>query len=476
MSVSEKTQRASSASWWNFFFGSSNRYRLSRLFFNFYLMAMGTFIAIAMMADFIINAVQGDIIDDYARRFMNGTISLVEKELNRYPRGLWQEQITQIGGYFSYDLQIVERISLDSQLSPEQIEILDDGETAIDFGEEMLYRRLGNSSLVLVVGPLTHGVHTPWMRHWPFEYRMRLMTWSLMGLIFAVVLLFWIRPVWRDLNNISTTAHILGDGQFERRNPPAESALFMPLSLMINNMANRIQQLVCTHRELSSGISHELRTPLARLRFAVDMLPDEHDQEKQANLWHMVSNDLDELDHLIDTSLTYARWEREAVVPHFSQVKVAQWLCEEVDALRVLAPHLQIQCDLVDLPKTLIGDIDRRTVPYAVRNLLRNAFKYANKRVVVHGRYENGRVSVYVDDDGVGISEEDRERIFSAFTRLDRSRDRDTGGYGLGLAITRRAIHLHNGEVRAESSPLGGARFILDWPLLQSHEDDDKAR
>ncbi|MBT9523130.1 MAG: two-component sensor histidine kinase, partial [Dechloromonas sp.] len=74
---------------------------------------------------------------------------------------------------------------------------------------------------------------------------------------------------------------------------------------------------------------------------------------------------------------------------------------------------------------------------------------------------------IHVDDDGIGIPPEEREHIFSAFTRLDRSRDRSTGGYGLGLAIARRVLELHGGTATADASPLGGARFTLTWKARQ---------
>ena len=72
---------------------------------------------------------------------------------------------------------------------------------------------------------------------------------------------------------------------------------------------------------------------------------------------------------------------------------------------------------------------------------------------------------MHVDDDGIGIPLEEREHVFNAFTRLDRSRDRTTGGYGLGLAIARLVLELHGGSATAHDSPLGGARFTLEWPL-----------
>ena len=71
-------------------------------------------------------------------------------------------------------------------------------------------------------------------------------------------------------------------------------------------------------------------------------------------------------------------------------------------------------------------------------------------------------------DDGIGIQPDERQRVFFAFTRLDRSRDRGTGGYGLGLAIARLVLEQHGGSATADASPLGGARFTLSWPLLQN--------
>lgn len=275
------------------------------------------------------------------------------------------------------------------------------------------------------------------------------------------------RPVWRDLETLRQTARDLGDGDFEARSPPARSQLFAPLSDTMNSMAERVQQLLATHRELSSAISHELRTPIARMRFALEMLSGTDERAERERLWAMMEADLDELDHLIDTSLTYARFEREAPEPHFSSVRFADWLSDEVDAVRLLGRDLKITVDTAKLPENLAVDVDRKAMPYALRNLLRNAFKYASGQIIVSAELREGNIVVHVDDDGIGIPPEDRESVFSAFTRLDRSRDRATGGYGLGLAITRRVLELHGGTATADTAPLGGARFTLTWPLAQ---------
>lgn len=443
------------------------RYSLSKLFFNFYLLAMGSFVAIAFTADFVISTAQRGITDDYARRFMRGTITLIEDELFRHPRSAWPSQIRDLDEKFSYRLDIVERMTLDRLLTPGQVLKLDAGDIAIDHDGEVMYHRLGTTSKVLVVGPLAANRNQELQERIPLDLRLRLLTWSLIGLIFAVALWFWIRPVWRDLEALRQTARDLGDGHFDARSPTARSQLFAPLADTLNGMAERIQQLVATHKELSSGISHELRTPIARLRFALEMLSETEDREERERLWTMMETDLDELDNLIDSSLTYARFEREAPEPHFSSVAIAPWLEEEVESIRVLGRQLSIAVDASALPPGATADLDRKAMPYALRNLMRNAIKYAHKTIRVSVERRGAQVLIHVDDDGMGIPPEEREHVFSAFTRLDRSRDRSTGGYGLGLAIARRVLELHRGKATADASPLGGARFTLAWPAQQ---------
>ena len=443
------------------------RYSLSKLFLNFYLLAMGSFVAIAFIADFIISTAQQGITDDYARRFMRGTITLIEDELFRYPRRQWESKIKEIDGKFYYRLGIVERRTLDVRLTSAQVEKLDAGDIAIAHDHDVMYHRLGTTSKVLVVGPLSASRNPESDERLPLDLRLRLLTWSLIGVIFAIALWFWVRPVWRDLESLRQTARHLGDGNFDAPAPAVQTQLFAPLADTLNSMTERVRQLLATHRELSCGISHELRTPIARMRFALEMLSETSELSERQRLWAMMEGDLDELDQLIDTSLTYARFEREAPEAHFSSVRFAEWLADEVDSVRLLGRQLNVTVDTSELPENLCVDLDRKAMPYALRNLLRNAFKYASKDIRVSAELIGEQLSIHVDDDGIGIPHEEREHIFSAFTRLDRSRDRSTGGYGLGLAIARRVLELHSGTAFAGNSPLGGARFTLCWRAHQ---------
>jgi two-component system sensor histidine kinase RstB len=198
------------------------------------------------------------------------------------------------------------------------------------------------------------------------------------------------------------------------------------------------------------------------------MLPETAEREERERLWKMMEVDLDELDNLIDSSLTYSRFEREQPELHLTPVELAPWLEEQVEAQRILGRSLELSVDSSALPAGLRVELDLKSMPYAITNLLRNAIKYTRTKIAVSAQIDGERISVHVDDDGIGIPPEERQRVFFAFTRLDRSRDRATGGYGLGLAIVRQVMEQHGGTATVDASPLGGARFTLCWPVLQN--------
>jgi two-component system OmpR family sensor kinase len=106
-------------------------------------------------------------------------------------------------------------------------------------------------------------------------------------------------------------------------------------------------------------------------------------------------------------------------------------------------------------------DADPRLLSRAVCNLLGNARRYADTRVVLGAVRMDGVVTITVEDDGPGIPVAEREQVFAPFYRLDRSRDRATGGFGLGLAIARKAVQLHGGSLHVEDGQMGGARLVI---------------
>jgi signal transduction histidine kinase len=173
--------------------------------------------------------------------------------------------------------------------------------------------------------------------------------------------------------------------------------------------------------------------------------------------------DLDELDGLVSELLTYARFDRAAPDLQMQERPVVPWLKEAVEEWAAgVSTHLQHEMLIDD--NGALARFEPRYLRRALDNLVQNASRYGNGLVKVILDRQGNDYLIHVDDDGPGIPEADRERVFEPFSRLDSSRSRESGGYGLGLAIVKRVVDSHLGTVTISDSPLGGSRFTIRWP------------
>lgn len=230
----------------------------------------------------------------------------------------------------------------------------------------------------------------------------------------------------------------------------------------LNQMASHIQRLLDAQRELTQAVSHELRTPLARLRFGMEMMADSPDEDDRQHQLELLDEDIAQLNQLIDEILTYATLEQGRPSLEFEPVDVPELLARiqrETDALR--KPVRLV----TEAQAGMVVDAVPRYLHRVVQNLVGNGLRYAEGEVRVTARQEQGWAVLVVEDDGPGIPEQSRERIFEPFTRLDDSRTRSTGGYGLGLSIVSRIVFWFGGKIQVtRSEALGGARFVMRWP------------
>ncbi|AOK12089.1 MULTISPECIES: ATP-binding protein [Burkholderia] len=271
----------------------------------------------------------------------------------------------------------------------------------------------------------------------------------------------WMRPVWSDLVMVRERAIDFTGGRFNTRARESHSVIIGPLARTLNALAMRMERLIAAQRDLTNGISHELRTPLARVRFALEMLREPGSAAEYYGALDSIAQDVTELEELIDMSLTYARLEYSSLQSNLELTAPVAWFEHQISDAQLLYPERAIESRIA-IASDLRVKMDRRLMSYAMRNLLRNASKYANARIVVGIALEHGNIAIFVEDDGPGVPESERERIFDAFVRLDRR----TGGYGLGLAITRQVLHAHNGRIAVvDPVVLGGARFEISWPI-----------
>ena len=235
-------------------------------------------------------------------------------------------------------------------------------------------------------------------------------------------------------------------------------------------MGERIEALLAAQRNLLHSVSHELRTPIARLEFALELLRSKAADPALEGRIDAMEGDLRELNALVTELLGMTKLSGQLNALQSGQAVLARAPFAIGPALQSCVAALAFEPAARQLRSHFdaeLGDIDgvARLFERAVGNLLRNALKYGEQTVQLSARRVGpGLLEVVVEDDGPGIPEDERERVFEPFYRLDRSRDRASGGFGLGLSIARQAVQLHGGTLVVDGSPLGGARFVLRLP------------
>ncbi|CUJ14264.1 ATP-binding protein [Achromobacter aegrifaciens] len=290
--------------------------------------------------------------------------------------------------------------------------------------------------------------------------------WTALSLIVGIILLLlWALPLWRDLDRLRNATLRMGQGDLGARVRLSRLAGMRHVGESFNQMAERISALVENQRSLTNAVSHELRTPLARLSFEVAMLGQDQHLPKRHQILRDMQADISELETLVAELLVYARLERPTDdTVRLETVDTCDWLGEALAQVAHQAEARAIQCHVHrDYPPRV--RLHPRYMSRALLNLVQNAVRYASRHVEVKlTQCPSGGFELIVDDDGGGIAPADRTRVFEPFIRLDESRDRGTGGAGLGLAIVWRVAASHGGGIEIHDSPLGGARFVLRWP------------
>jgi two-component system OmpR family sensor kinase/two-component system sensor histidine kinase RstB len=285
---------------------------------------------------------------------------------------------------------------------------------------------------------------------------------------FGIVIFIWLWPVSRDLEQLRKATSEIGKGNFNASAPSAKSTMMAPMMQSFNMMAKRIKRLIDAHKELSSAVSHELRTPLARSKFALQMLSTVKDEEKRQKYQQQINNDVCELEELINEMLIYAAFDSDKPDLCFTNENMHDLVLKQINNHEDLTTTIEF----IDNAPGLFAICDERFIDRALNNFISNAIKYGAGKVRVtvsqfnSGKNKNTRMcSLCVEDNGEGVSDEFKAVIFNAFSRGDQSRNRETGGFGLGLAIVARIMEWHQGDATITDSDLGGAAFTLTWPI-----------
>jgi len=279
------------------------------------------------------------------------------------------------------------------------------------------------------------------------------------GLMFLVVGRA-LRPVERMRREVD---EVTGTSLDRRIADPGTDDEIGRLATTMNRMLGRLDESQIAQRRFISDASHELKSPLASLRQYAEVARDYPDRMSEAELAEAVLDEGGRLERLVRNLLLLARVDEQSLGLATGVVDLDDLLLAEGSRLRGTT-ELSVDTSAVSAAR-VAGDAG--LLGQVVRNLADNAARHATSAVRLSVT-EGERAVIVVEDDGEGIAEAERERVFERFVRLDEARGRDAGGTGLGLAIVRELVAAHGGTVTVATSTLGGARFTVSLPLARS--------
>lgn len=238
---------------------------------------------------------------------------------------------------------------------------------------------------------------------------------------------------------------------------------FRQLSVSVNLMLDRLSESFATQRQFSGNAAHELRTPLAIMQTKLELFAAEH-KNLEGDTAELVRSQAEQLDRLSKLVHTLLEMSNLSSAPRSDRIELAPLVDEIITDLAPLASQNDITMEQ-DCDNVVITGSDA-LIYRLVFNLIENAVKYNRQggSVSVSVHKENNNAIVCVSDTGCGIPEECRESIFQPFFRVDKSRSRQMGGVGLGLALVHEIAVLHGGSVRAEPGNKSGTVFIVTLP------------
>lgn len=340
---------------------------------------------------------------------------------------------------------------LDKPTSAEMADLSDDDKWTLS------YRRI----VVRNDDGTMYGVYVPASNGFPWNWFLPLTVGVL--IVVTGASLWFSRRLVRPLEDLAQAARSFGGGNTEARSKVNTDDELGDVGRAFDEMADRTAALISSQRQLMADVSHELRTPLARIRVALELAVE--DPEGAKDVLADVGTDLDEIDQLVSDILTTARLDAGDSKLNRSETSVDQIANHAISRFEARHPGRKLERDLKGTEHSI--DCDPVLLRRALDNLLDNAAKYSDAPVSLQ-IVPNGRsIAFSVIDKGIGMSPEDVERAGTPFWRSDLSRNRKTGGVGLGLALARRIARAHGGDVKLASKLGQGTTARLEIPYVE---------
>ena len=455
---------------------------MTRLFLRFYVGVVLILLIAWLVQTYITRTRSGRQNASVVEHALAGGLRLARDELTEAPEELAEDKFKDIVGTFEYPVHVIS-MGIDWLNAPERRRLID-GEAVLlgdyiaialiprskpdkSIADEMMLtdtvtetpsgKQVDTNAgtmipkTFLLFGPLPQFVGPS-----PAEI---MIGYGVIFLLAAIAIAILLRPVAKQFRDVERTATAISGGDYSARIQTSSHSRNLALVNAFNTMADRTESLLRSQRELFQAVSHELRTPLARIRFATDLVETAASSEERRKRLDSIDDATETLDELVGELLTYARIESNASGMTPEPIDVWNLIEEVID---IHAPlYADIEFSLPENPDQLIMRAHRASLGRAIENLISNAGQHAKLRVSVSVKIDGKVLEINVEDDGDGIPEPDRKKVFEPFLRLEKNGRR---GSGLGLSLVQRIAKQHKGEIKVSDSILGGACLTIRLP------------
>lgn len=423
---------------------------MKKLFIQFWLLLFVCFLVITLLVGLVYKMTAERAGRQSMNDLMASSLFLMRSELREIPPKDWNKTINKLDLNLSFKLNI-EPLSK-YQLPAIDMRRLKAGKIIALEDQYTFIQHIPRSHYVLSVGPIPYLFYL---------HQMRILDIVLLiciGLSLGLPVFIWMRPHWQEMRQLEDAARDFGQGNLSQRTHFEHSSSMFRLGIAFNQMAENITTLIASKKMLIDGIAHELRTPLVRLRYRLEMSDNLTLDESRA-----LNRDISQLEGLIEELLTYARLDRPQVALNKQPIDLYFWLNEHISDIRSLNPTINLELRIQQAQD--FGSIDIHLMARVLDNLINNALRYCQHSLRISLWHDQVTGYLQIEDDGPGIPVDKRQQVFEPFVRLDPSRDRSTGGCGLGLAIVHSIAEAFQGRIIIDDSVLGGALIRFTWPL-----------
>jgi len=298
--------------------------------------------------------------------------------------------------------------------------------------------------------------------------KQKLFLFAFVSCIIVFIIIFFLCDIFiRPLKKILFVINKIASGELEARINLNKHDEFSQLANSFDNITSKLEHIEAIREEFVSNVSHELKTPLSTIKVLCESLLNEKNlsQEIHKEFLSDINSEIDRMTNIINDLLTLVKFNRKRFPLNLSEINLNNTLENIIKRLTPLACKKNIEIEFTH-NKNIILQADEMKFSLAISNLIDNGIKYTQSggKIKINTDIDEKFIYITIQDNGIGISEQEHEKIFHRFYRVDKTRDRETGGTGLGLSISQSAIIMHHGNITLTSEEGLGTTFTVTMP------------